>query len=590
MDGMNCWFRRSLKRKITFLLLISILLPLLSLGLFSYFIASDITEKKQKESGMSIMKQMASNLEFIMRDIENSSLFLIGNKDVQLYLNVSKEEANMRQNRMTEFLSNLMYSKNYISDITIYPASEALPVSNTTIFKVSVPDITIQDPDYFANHPYWWTSLYPIHTAAGKKNIISLIRPIRNVNSFKNLGKLVISLDERVVESTLKKSGIGANGFMLLIDGKGNVLSGSMSPLPNNIANILPELSRLEEGAGSVNHGIGRDKKTVLYHKLSEADWTLIGVIPFADYKAQNRYVLTLTAVAVGVSLLAIVVLVVFFVQRLTRPLRMLTNFLNKTDPEEPMRMYPVESMDEVGQLVRSYNRLSGKIEALTDQVKRNEAIRTEADMQALQAQINPHFLYNTLSSIHWMALMSKDHQTADMVGNLSDFLRFSLNKGAQFTSVEQEIAHVRHYANIQAIRYPDQFDIEFAIDPQLYRKKILKLLLQPLIENSLVHGLLKKPGRGEISVYANLQASSMVFTVEDSGAGIEPDKLALILARLNEPEDTRGESKDHYGLRNVHLRLLLHYGAEAGLKIESKVGVGTKISFALPVTEDSIA
>lgn len=587
---MNGWFRRSLKRKITFLLLISILLPLLSLGLFSYFIASNITEEKEKESGMSIMRQMSSNVEFFMRDIENSSLFLLGNKDVQLYLNVSKEEANMMQNRMTEFLSNLMYSKNYVSDITIYPASQALPVSNTTIFKVSVPDITISKPNYFVDHPYWWTSLYPIHTAAGKKNIISLIRPIRNVNTFKYLGKLVISLDESMVAKTLKKSGIGDNGYMLLIDGNGNVLSGSMSPLPGTIADILPEMPSVDGSAGSVNYGTGRDKKTVLYQKIPEAGWTLIGVIPFADYKSQNRYVLTLTAAAVGVALLAIVVLVVFFVQRLTRPLRMLTNFLNNTDPEEPMRLYPVESMDEVGQLVRSYNKLSGKIEALTDQVKLTEAMKTEADMQALQAQINPHFLYNTLSSIHWMALMNQDHQTADMVGNLSDFLRFSLNKGAQFTSVEQEIAHVRHYANIQAIRYPDQFDIVFAIDSELYRKKILKLLLQPLIENALVHGLQKKPGKGAISVHASLQASVMTFTVEDSGAGIAPDKLASIRTRLNEPEDVHGESKDHYGLRNVNLRLLLHYGADAGLKIESTEGVGTIISFSLPVTEDSIA
>jgi two-component system sensor histidine kinase YesM len=525
-----------------------------------------------------------------MRDIENSSLFLIGNKDVQMYLNVSEKEANLRQNRMTEFLSNLMYSKNYVSDITIYPASQALPVSNTTIFKVSVPDITISEPDYFVDHPYWWTSLYPIHTAAGKKNILSLIRPIRNVNTFQYLGKLVISLDESMVAKTLKKSGIGDNGFMLLIDGDGNVLSGSMSPLPSAIADILPEMPSVDGTAGSINYGTGRDKKTVLYRKLPEAGWTLIGVIPFADYKSQNRYVLALTAAAVGVALLAIVVLVVFFVQRLTRPLRMLTNFLNNTDPEEPMRLYPVESMDEVGQLVRSYNKLSGKIEALTDQVKLTEAMKTEADMQALQAQINPHFLYNTLSSIHWMALMNQDHQTADMVGNLSDFLRFSLNKGAQFTSVEQEIAHVRHYANIQAIRYPDQFDIVFAIDSQLYLKKILKLLLQPLIENALVHGLQKKPGKGAISVHASLQGSLMTFTVEDSGAGIAADKLAHIRTRLNEPEEVRGESKDHYGLRNVNLRLLLHYGADAGLKIESTEGVGTIVSFSLPVTEESIA
>ncbi|MFC5405290.1 cache domain-containing sensor histidine kinase [Cohnella soli] len=586
---MTGWFRRSLKRKITFLLLVAILVPLLSLGLFSYYIASDLTEEKAKQSGISIMEQMGSNLEFFMRDIENSSIFLIGNKDVQQYLNASKEEANLRENRMTEFLSNLMYSKSYVSDITVYPASEALPVSNTTIFQVEVPDITTSEPDYYVDHPYWWTPLYPIHTAAGKKNVISLVRPVRNLFTFKDLGKIVISLDESFVAKTLRKSGIGDNGFMLLADGGGNVLSSSMTSPPRKIRAIFPELPAMPGMSGSLNYGTGAGKMTVLYRKLPESDWTLIGAIPFAEYKSQNRYVLALTAAAVGVALLAIVVLVVFFIQRLTRPLRMLTSFLKDTDPEEPMRTYPVESMDEVGQLVRSYNKLSERIEALTDQVKKTEATKTEADMQALQAQINPHFLYNTLSSIHWMALMNEDRQTADMVGNLSDFLRFSLNKGAQFTTVEQEIAHVRHYANIQAMRYPDQFDIVFAVEQRLYDKRILKLLLQPLIENALVHGLQKKPGKGAISVHASMQTDSMTFTVEDSGAGIEPDKLAFIIARINEPEDVNGEAKDHYGLRNVNSRLLLHYGAEAVLHIESTAGVGTRISFTLPVTEDAI-
>jgi len=581
------WIRRSLKNKLIFLLLVSILFPLLSLGFFSYITASNLTEEKTKQSGMGVLQQIDSNLEFIISDIENMSLFLIGSKDVQLYVNSSKADASKQQTRMIEFLSNLVFSKPYISDITIYPDNRAIPVSNTTIFETALPDITDTDPNYFAAHPSWWTPRYDTRTAAGSKRVVSFVRPIRNLYTFKPLGKLVISLDEAALERILSKSGIEYDRYMLLLDAEGRVLSGTLDELPGTVAEVLPGLPPLAGDSGAINYGSGGGKKTLLYLTVPGVGWKLLEAIPFGEYKSQNRYVLGLTAAAVGFALLLIVSLVVFFIQRLLRPLRMLTRFLKNTDPEEPIRTYPVESMDEVGQLVRSYNQLGDRIAALTDQVKHTEAVKKEADIAALQAQINPHFLYNTLSSIQWMALMNKDKNIAEMVGNLSDFLRFSLNKGAQFCPLEQEVAHARHYANIQAIRYPDQFDIVFSIDPAMNGKTMLKLLLQPLIENAFAHGVQKKEGRGVIGVHGTLQGAAMTFAVEDNGAGMEPDKLREVLAQLRSPDDRDRVARGSYGLRNVQQRLLLHYGADAGLKIESAAGVGTRVAFTIPAMED---
>lgn len=583
------WFRRSLKRKITFMLIAATLIPVLFLGLFSYYIASNLTEEKTKGSGMNLMEQMGTNLEFYMQDIRNMSLFLIGNKDISAYLNASKEEAHWEQTRMIEFITNLVYTKKYISDITIYPVSEAIPISNTTIFQTDLPDITTQHTDYFSSYPYWWTPVYSIHTAAGQRKVISLVRPIRNFSSFKHVGKLVISLDESVISTMLDKSDIADKGFILLADEHGQVISSSLASSPETVSSVLPGLQPMNSISGSFNYGPSHNKQTILYRTVADSNWKLIGVIPFAEYSSQNRYVLMLTVLALTLALSAIVVLVTFFVQRLTRPLRMLSAFLKNIKTDEPMQVYPVESMDEVGQLVRSYNQLSGRIERLTDEVKREEALRTEADMQALQSQIKPHFLYNTLSSIHWMALMNKDNSTANMVANLSDFLRFSLNNGAQMTTVEQELAHVRHYMNIQEIRYPNQFETVYAVDAQVLRMKMVKLLLQPLIENALVHGLQKKGGRGALSIRISQQSNEIMFTVEDSGVGIEPHKLQAIRSRIDEIEGSDARAGEHFGLRNVNRRLLLHYGIDAGLKIESETGMGTRVSFTLPIMEGHI-
>jgi two-component system sensor histidine kinase YesM len=352
---------------------------------------------------------------------------------------------------------------------------------------------------------------------------------------------------------------------------------------------------------GILSYGSGRDQQTILYNTIPGLDWKLVGFIPTRVYTAQNTYVLTVTAFVTGIALVLAIGLMLYYLQWVTRPLTKLTLYLKDLNPDDVIPQYEVRSSDEVGQLIHSYNKLSDRIGRLKSQVQLNEAKKKEADIQALQAQINPHFLYNTLSSIHWMALMNKDKQIAEMVGALSDFLRFSLNKGEEYCSVQQEIAHVHNYAHIQSIRFPDQFEIEFFIDPAMLQMPMLKLLLQPLIENSLIHGIQRKKDKGNIYVHGERLENSMRFVVEDTGVGIEEGKLAEIRRLFNSVQAAHSDSQlqqmksitsgyakppgtSSYGLLNVHQRLQLHYGAESGLSIYSEVNVGTKISFIIPL------
>jgi two-component system sensor histidine kinase YesM len=206
--------------------------------------------------------------------------------------------------------------------------------------------------------------------------------------------------------------------------------------------------------------------------------------------------------------------------------------------------------------------------------------------MRALQAQINPHFLYNTLSSIHWIALLTEENRIAEMVGALSDFLRFSLNKGKEYCTVSQELAHIRNYVQVQAIRFPDEFEVDFTIDERLNETYMLKLLLQPLVENAMIHGIQKKEAKGIISIYAEQKGSLMSFKVMDDGIGMSEDQLKTVRESLN-PQKGLPASDASYGMRNVHERLQLHYGPESGLIIESRLYAGTCVSFSIPILED---
>ncbi|MBU5671179.1 sensor histidine kinase [Paenibacillus brevis] len=577
---MRRFFGRSLKHKLSLMVMVSTVLPLLCFGFFSYYIATEISEDKAKQAGMNTLRQIRTQLEFMTKDIENMSIFLIGDNDIQDYLGGTRSDS-LLQSSIYGFLMNLAYTKEYIANIEIRSYNEKPTIAQTTVFSSGYP---IQTSKSSPMEGKVWTSLYEDITATGTKRVISLMRPIQQIGTYQYIGEMTISLDEKVVAGLLRKSDLEGNGYILLLDRDQKIISSTDSAnLQLPIASVLPDFpSRMAE-EGAFNSG-GKDN-TVLYYKVPSMDWTLVGVIPFKEYSAQNRYVLSLTGFAVMIAIVLSFVFLLLLISRVTKPLSSLVKYLNLANPEKPIPLLPVVTMDEVGQLMRSYNRLTERIRNLTDQVKHNEALKKEADLLALQAQINPHFLYNTLSSINWLALLNKEYQIAKMVGSLSEFLRFSLNGGGEFCTVRQEIEHAQSYVNIQSIRYPACFDFQIRVDPVLMDQPMLKLLLQPLIENAILHGVLKKEGKGNIGVQVEKSEMGTCFTVSDDGAGIEKSKLAELSELISEADEEREIvlKQGSYGLRNVHQRLILHYGPGYGLKLDSDLSRGTKVSFVIP-------
>ncbi|NHN31323.1 cache domain-containing sensor histidine kinase [Paenibacillus agricola] len=579
------WMGQSLRRKLTLMMLVISLIPLLFLGGFAFVISSKITEEKTEQAGIDTLRQMDANLRFIIKDVENMSIFMIGQSNIQQYVNALEEDVG-NQTRILSFMTNLIASKEYISNITIVPANSNPPLSTTNLYQSDL-DKMINIREVSGK---LWTTLYTVENYAGKQNVISFIRPLRSVDNYRNLGWLTISIDEKAISKYWSEPKLGeGQGEVALLNEQGIVLSATNkgwlsqpfdSLLPGMLAAMKPDLF------GVMNHGEGATKKTILYFREPIVKWKLVGVIPFDLYSAQNRYILLLTGVAVAVSIIATVGLILFLIQRVTNPLRVLTRLLTKVNPEEPLPLYSVASSDEIGKLGESYNMLGNHIEKLKVQVIRNEAHKKEADMRALQAQINPHFLYNTLSSIHWIALMNDEKRIADMVGSLSDFLRFSLNKGNEFCPVHQELAHIKNYTQVQSIRYPDKFDLDMVVDPDLQDKYMLKLLLQPLVENAMIHGIQKKEGKGMITVYVEQKASRISFLVLDDGVGMTNEQLQAIRRNLNPQGGEQYTTDANYGLRNVNERLQLHYGNDAGLIIESRPNAGTRVSFSIPILE----
>ncbi|OZB91181.1 sensor histidine kinase [Paenibacillus sp. XY044] len=587
---MQRWFGTSLKHKLSLLTILAALVPLLFLGIFSYKMAESLTEEKAKTSGMNNLRQLDVYLETMVKDVENISLFLIGNEGVQSYLKTS-ESNYVQQTAIINFLTSLAFSKDYIANIIVEPLGTKDSISYKSLIRSEFRDVTDGDPDYYAEHPKWWSSVHKQWTFEGVRKMITLARPIRSTDKYKPIGKLQINLDQGVVASQVRQVALEKTGFVLLLDENNRILAGPPD-METNLAldTYYPSIGPFEGQSGDLVYGQGNGKKTILYKKMSSVGWKLVGIIPAEEYSSQNQYFLRLTAVAVTAAILFVIILILFLIQKITNPLSALTKFLRNASPEEPLPALPVKTIDEVGQLIISYNRLTSRIVKLTDEVKRNESLKKEADMHALQVQINPHFLYNTLSSVQWLALMNQDAKIAEMVGSLSDFLRFSLNAGQEYCTVQQEITHVSHYMNIQSIRYPDKFDFRVDVAESLHHVTMLKLLLQPLVENAILHGLLGRNGRGTIRIAVERSGERLQFVVEDDGIGMPEERLQWLRNRLAEHPAAYGQEpgvRGSYGLRNVNKRLALHYGRGAGLHVDSAEGAGTRITFTIPVVQE---
>ncbi|WP_328803709.1 sensor histidine kinase [Paenibacillus puerhi] len=581
--GILKWINDSLRRKLSLFMLITTLLPLISLGCFAYIISSRSTEEKTKQSGINTLAQMGAKLRFIVKDVENMSIYLIGQQDIQEGMKGQAEDAQARA-RILGTMTNLVYSKSYISSITIYPVDGKEPISTSASYSSEL------KLDFTQVREKQWTGRYGIENYAGSRQVISFIRPLRSVNNYDlTFGWLVISLDEEAVSRNWTEPRLNeGQGQVILLNEKAEILSATDKRLlaeqePFPAAELIRSMG---SGSGALTYGERQDRKTLLHYRDEATGWTLVGVIPFDLYWAENRFILVLTGAAVIVSVLLTVGLTLFVVQRVTNPLRALTRLLSKINPDEPLPTYPIGAADEIGRLAASYNRLGTHIESLKKRLILQESRKKEADMRALQAQINPHFLYNTLSSIHWIALMEDQQRIAEMVGALSDFLRFSLNRGKEYCSVDQELAHIRNYAVVQSIRFPDEFEVDYTVDEELGSVYMLKLLLQPLVENAMIHGIQKKGRKGQISIHVERQGADMSFIVLDDGAGMSEERLEQVRSSMHPSSPGEPASDASYGLRNVHERLLLHYGPDAGLQIESREGVGTRISFKIPRLE----
>lgn len=413
---------------------------------------------------------------------------------------------------------------------------------------------------------------------------ISLSREVQSYEDGSFRGVVLINLNMNKLAEICESFQEGTEGFFCMVNEDGELIYQQRSgkdTLRLDVGSILDKLNEQikENSQDSFRLKVYKKEYLVTRRQMQDTGWYLINIVPYASVLSGITYTSVMMVLAVAVTLLATLILLNRILTNVVRPLKRLEKNMNRVNLENMNQKVPVETDDEIGHLSTNFNQMLERIENLKEQVVEEQEDKRKYELQALQAQINPHFLYNTLDSIIWMA-ETNDSNIVAMTEALAKLFRISLNKGNEEILLKKEIEHVKNYLIIQSMRYADKFTYEILVDSEVEKCGVIKLILQPIVENCIYHGIKKKRGTGHIEIKAFREDENLIIKISDDGCGMTEEMCRKMLSDEIEPENISGSG---IGVKNVNERIHLRFGEEYGLSYWSEEGKGTTVTYVLP-------
>ena len=417
---------------------------------------------------------------------------------------------------------------------------------------------------------------------AGQYNwVVSISRAVLD-RAGRVQGVLLVDLNYQIIDRLCAAVDLGNRGYIYLIDQSGGILWHPQQDLiyaglkQENVEEILAAEN------GRILSGKGAARRLYVACESEATGWTAVGAAYTQELlRDQDRIYKTYLWIAA----LALIFALLFSVQlsaSVAEPIRKLTQTMQCVEDGDLHVRCHVSSRTELGQLSDSFNHMIAKTAELMDERLRIEEQKRKSEWKALQAQIQPHFLYNTLDSIIWMSHAGRNEEVVEMTSALAQLLRSSIGDGSDTNTLEKELAHVRSYLTIQKMRYNEKLQYAIDMDPQTGGCLLPKLVLQPLVENAIYHGIKLKQGGGTVRIESLLEEDRLLITVEDDGVGMTQEQLETVL----EKKEADGESSK-LGVYNVNERLQLFFGPDAAMKYYSTPGRRTMVMLVLPIVRE---
>ncbi|WP_281884974.1 sensor histidine kinase [Paenibacillus sp. YYML68] len=390
---------------------------------------------------------------------------------------------------------------------------------------------------------------------------------------------LLIDVNFKTIDDLLRRVSLGKKGYVYIIDES----AGNMVYHPQQ--QLIYAGLKYENVEQALKYTYGRyvdessgEKRLITIKTVNNIGWKIIGVSYMDELVTTRREVGAFLVWLLLFVIVLVLLISMFMSARISMPIKRLERSMRKVEQGDFDIHLEVQGDDEVGRLSRRFNLTVVRIRELMSQIIVEQEAKRKGELEVLQAQINPHFLYNTLNSVVRMVGSGKSEDVVTMITSLSKFFRISLSKGKPVITVQEELEHVRHYLTIQKMRYKRKFDFAIRADDEVLACRTLKLVLQPAVENAIYHAIEMMVDEGFIDVTAQRVGSRVRLQVQDNGPGIAPDKLPQLLQGNVTSVEGSG-----VGLRNVHERLRLQFGEPYGVELDSELEVGTTVTLWLP-------
>lgn len=569
------YMSKSIGRRFTFSLTVFLVIPILIIFfLLNYFTREHMFDQACKVN-FETLKQSKTAVTSFVKDIQFVSESILADDTVQNYLKLYNgtdfTDKVKKKLSLGYTLQSLMRSRDMISSVSVFKEDEIL---------VQFGDHILEEDDEFLDEvvelkggPVWtpaYTYGSPAFDDSRSKYVVSLMRVINDLYSLDRLGLERISTNEDDICALY--SGIcSEKGDMLIVNSSGEVVSATDKALLGNGNASL--ISRMVNKEGYYTDGDG----VVSYYTIKNTGWYVVKRDPkeifYAAYK-ENSLILILF---LGLTILFGLVFKRSQEKTIIHPLKSLANDAEHFKEGNYSIGLQTTADDEIGQLNKTLISMGGYIERLIENEYKSKLYQKDIELKYMQAQINPHFLYNTLDSIRWMAVIKGEKEISEQIEALSDVFRHTLNYGRDMTTVGEELRNVDNYMKIQQNRFGERIKFKIDADKSLMDIPVPHLIMQPLVENALVHGLEAKPEGGTVTVRAYHEGDILLYIISDNGIGMD----AMIKTK-----QLKSKASVHkiFALNNINERIKRRYSDDYGLQIESTIGLGTKVTVKMPI------
>ncbi|MEK0314654.1 sensor histidine kinase [Cohnella sp. 56] len=577
----------SIKYKLIAIFIFFVLIPFLLLSLAYVYYTQTVLKEKIVVTHTEITKQIGQNLNVVFKDMVTTSHVVLANNDMGEVLskNIYDDPVNIFGNikMLNNLFTEIMYSVlNYPNSfVAIKDSYGNLHMSQ----NVPLGDIKDKIEDFIDRHASWpegadtkWLSVEGLNSSNENPYGVGLLMMLPYESIGHSKGTMLISVNEMNLYRIMQSAKVDPAITIRIVDAEGRIVTSTDRA---ELALPYPDAASLEAAeAGAASEAYIRAHGAFVNAYALSNGWRLVETIPREVIYRDIERIRTLFISIGGGFLVLFAALSALLVGRITRPIIQLTEAMKEVQGGNLSVSVKINGRDEVGQLSKVFNTMVLRMDELIRRINEEERDKREAELKMLRSQIKPHFLFNTLNSIRWVADINKAKPVSDLIVSLATLLKSGILGNKEFVPLAEEIDNLKHYCNIQAIRYGGLFEVEYRISEEAAACPVINLILQPIIENSLIHGFDGLNRRGRIEVEAWTEEGMLQLRIVDNGQGMTPEQLASIFTPKPEEQRTR---MGGIGLPNVRERLRLHYGSGFRLTIDSTPGQGTAVALELP-------